>query len=201
MANEINLAYISGQTLYAIIKDAVGAFYNHTTQLFEAFAEANWEDYGLWLDELIAGTGQYFADFPALPGGVYGVEIYAQGSPTAVPADGPPVAAGSMQWNGEQEQSLAMLGEVPAVLGVVSASALPTPTTLTVTLDEPLASGAQAQSFQELVLTAMPGSKVGAPIMRPIAACTIVDPVTLQLVLGQALPIALSAGDPVSISG
>lgn len=101
MSHEIGLAWTPGATLYAIVRTATGRYALGTTP--EAFDAAHWASYAIALAELATGSGQYAGDFPALPAGIYAVDVYAQAGSSPAPSDGPPLATGQMQWGGTAE--------------------------------------------------------------------------------------------------
>jgi hypothetical protein len=99
MANEISFAYVSGKTLYAVIRNGTGGYWNGTA--FEVFAAANWTAYRVGLIE--SGGGQYFGTFPAVGAGRYSIDIYDQVGGAAATSDVPPVGGGSIEWTGTAE--------------------------------------------------------------------------------------------------
>lgn len=105
MAKEISLGYSPSANLYAIVKTATGQYANGSTP--EAFNAANWGSYAVALAEYATATGQYSANFPALPAGAYRVEVYARAGGSPALGDGPPAFEGSIQWDGAAEVTLA----------------------------------------------------------------------------------------------
>lgn len=75
MADEIQLDYPTGATLYAILSNASGLVWNGTT--FETLSAANWLTYAIPMTEA-SGTGIYFADMPAVIAGLYPVAVRKQ---------------------------------------------------------------------------------------------------------------------------
>lgn len=99
MAKEIQVGYpTSAVTLYAVVLNSVGQFWNTAGAAFEAFNAANWADYDIYLTEQ-STTGIYLGDFPAVAAGFYNIAILlrAGGSP-AVTDD--TIAAGVLGWDG-----------------------------------------------------------------------------------------------------
>jgi hypothetical protein len=101
MADEISLAYTPGAALYAVARTARAEYLDGTTA--GAFAADRWTAYAIALAELAAGSGQFAGTFPAAAPGLYGVDVYLRAGATPAPSDGPPVASGSLQWDGAAE--------------------------------------------------------------------------------------------------
>jgi hypothetical protein len=99
---------VTGYTVYAVIRDAVGQVYAGTAA--EEFDTANWGTYVVPLTEQGA-TGYYVGDFPPLASGVYFLEVRRQtgGTPAAAVATDPLRASGWVQWSGSAILPLAGL--------------------------------------------------------------------------------------------
>jgi hypothetical protein len=116
MSNELSITYPTGNTLYAILENAVGQVYNGAA--FEAPINANWLTYDVAMTE--AGTtGIYLGDMPVITAGVYyfTVRLQAGGAP-AVGDIG--LGTGQIQWNGTIELPLS---SVATSVAAASASA------------------------------------------------------------------------------
>lgn len=105
MANELTIAYPTGNTLYTILLDAVGQAWNGSA--FEAPVDANWATYDIALAEA-ENTGLYRGDMPAADAGAYSfdVRLQAGGSPATGDIS---VAVGLIQWDGSAEIALSDL--------------------------------------------------------------------------------------------
>lgn len=109
MAQDIQIAAGSGQTLYAVALNAAGQAWNGAG--FEAIAPAHWGEYAIALMEA-AGSGIYQASFPAgAAAGDYAVIVYQQDGAAPAATD-TPASAGAAAWTGT--------GLVTAVGGVGS---------------------------------------------------------------------------------
>jgi hypothetical protein len=106
MANEIATVTTSGQTLYAVVRNAQAQAWNTATTAFESVQSAHWTQYALALAEQ-TGTGFYSASFPAAisASGRYSVDLRQQVGSAPATSD-PTVGAGPLRWGG------AALGEV-----------------------------------------------------------------------------------------
>lgn len=90
MANEIQIPLPSLPTnAYVLLVDALGKFWNTTgTPAFEAYTEANWDDYAITLTR--QGTSLlYFATMPAgvLTSGVYNLYVFERAGATPAVTD------------------------------------------------------------------------------------------------------------------
>ncbi len=100
MAGEIQVSYVTGKTLYSIIRNKVGLVWNTGTNLFEPYASGSYANYVVVLVEQGSSSGFYVGTFPsAITPGVYSLvgKLQAGGSP--VETDGS-VASGDEQWSG-----------------------------------------------------------------------------------------------------
>lgn len=114
MANEIQATGgVSASTYYAWVWHQ-GQIYNTGTSALEAFNSAHWANYAIAMSE-DTPSGDFFGTMPALPAGLYSLEVHLQlgGSPAI--GD---ISQGSvpMIWNGTAEvnlsQALGTDGEV-----------------------------------------------------------------------------------------
>jgi hypothetical protein len=201
MSNEINFSYVSGSKLYAIIKSAIGQYYNATSVLFEVFNINNWSSYNILLSEIAPTSGQFQASFPIVSPGVYTIEVYNQSGASSVPQDVPPVGIGAMQWSGVDEIPLALLARTPAIFGNVISPPSPSMTNFNINLMQPLAASTVPQSFSNLILTCMPGGANGPPTWAEIMSCTIVSQQEISIALRTPLPVLPVVNDPMAISG
>ena len=75
----LQIATISGLQLYAQVATFAGMLWNNGTSAFETVNSANWSQYAVPLVEPVAGSGTYFAAFPAtIVAGTYLVPVYQQ---------------------------------------------------------------------------------------------------------------------------
>ena len=105
MANEIQVTYDTGATLYALVFDAAGQVWQLTTNTFVAYAAANIDNYDMAMSEIATNSEQYRGTFDSdIAAGVYSVVLFAQagGSPDAS-ADERIGETGVMHWNGSEE--------------------------------------------------------------------------------------------------
>ena len=81
MAAEIQVVHDqTGETLYGVIRDALGQCWNTAMSAFGARAVANWTDYDIALAETPASSYFYVGTFPAaIPAGFYWLDIYVRG--------------------------------------------------------------------------------------------------------------------------
>jgi hypothetical protein len=103
MANEIHVDYVSGNTLYAIIRNRAGQVWCAAQQAFE-----NWgtdghgaDDYDLVLAD--KSGGRYVGDFDTnIPAGWYGVQCFTQAGANPVETD-TQVSSCDIIWTGTAE--------------------------------------------------------------------------------------------------
>lgn len=105
MANEIQLSFgASGATLYAVVINSTGLWYNPSTPGFEALNVGHWGNYAISMVQ-VGSLGQYEGTFPpAIAQGVYNVTIYSQGGGSPSPSDTLTGLAGggTINWDGTQ---------------------------------------------------------------------------------------------------
>ncbi len=103
MGNEIQVSYVTGDALYAMIRNAGGQVWYGTGCVFEDWGTSSRsrDDYDLPLTE--TGGGFYVCDFPEdIAAGRYGVQVFKRVG--AVPADGDtPVTSHRIVWTGTGE--------------------------------------------------------------------------------------------------
>lgn len=115
MANELVVSYPTGNTLYAHVLDSNGQIYNGVA--FEAPVNVNYGNYDIAATE--AGTtGIYRATMPVVAGGVYGFVFRRQVGGAPATTD-PPVASGTIEWDGTDELSLYAINTVAFPAGAV----------------------------------------------------------------------------------
>lgn len=105
MSREINLGYITGRNLKAIVKTATGQYVLGTTP--EAWDAAHVASYGIAVPELSTGAGQYAGNFPGVAAGLYSVEVYDIAGSTLATSDAPPIGGGEVQWDGTRQVVMA----------------------------------------------------------------------------------------------
>ncbi|HUV64200.1 MAG TPA: hypothetical protein VMW24_09890 [Sedimentisphaerales bacterium] len=100
MANEIHADYASGNTLYAVIRNATGAVWYPAGQTFEAWGTASRTANDYHVDLADKSGSRYAGDFDAgIPAGRYSVQAFLQAG--ANPADGDSLVAGhEIVWSG-----------------------------------------------------------------------------------------------------
>lgn len=84
MADEIQLDYPTGSTLYAQVRNTSGQVWNGTG--FEALSAANWLSYAIPMTEA-PGTGVYLADMPVSTAALYTVAVRKQAGGSPVTSD------------------------------------------------------------------------------------------------------------------
>lgn len=106
MAGELQAPYLTGRTVYAVVRNAVGEAWNTDSEAFEAYQTANYADYAIALTEQGTAGQVYAGDMPAAAAGVYGVTVHDQAGGS--PAEGDlVVGAGSVEWDGTVVASVA----------------------------------------------------------------------------------------------
>ena len=98
MSNEIKGATATGFTVYALITNGAGQFWNGSS--FEAYVAGNYGNYDVSMTEQGA-SGLYFADFPTgiTSSGTY--EFFVKRALGGSPAQGDPtVNTGKIDWTG-----------------------------------------------------------------------------------------------------
>jgi hypothetical protein len=100
MANEINVNYASGNTLYAVVRNAAGDVWNVAGQVFETWGTdgRTADDYDISLTD--RNGSRYVGSFdPNIPAGRYSVQIFLQAG--ANPANGDTfIGSEEILWSG-----------------------------------------------------------------------------------------------------
>jgi hypothetical protein len=100
MANEININYASGNTLYAVVRNAAGDVWNVAGQVFEVWGTGGRtaDDYDISLTD--KNGSRYVSSFDtSIPAGRYSIQVFLQAG--ANPADGDTFIAGEeIVWSG-----------------------------------------------------------------------------------------------------
>lgn len=100
MANEIHVNYVSGNTLYAVVRNVAGAVWHVAGQLFEAWGTGGRtaDDYDISLTD--KNGSRYVGNIDAnMPAGRYFVQVFLQAG--ANPANGDNLVAGhEIVWSG-----------------------------------------------------------------------------------------------------
>lgn len=97
MAGEIQLQYVTGKTVYAVIRNHFGQVWNTAGGAFEAFNASNYTDYDVALTEQ-GTTGVYAGDFPsAIVAGVYSLDFRERAGASPAQSD-LAVGAGEYDW-------------------------------------------------------------------------------------------------------
>jgi hypothetical protein len=100
MANEINVNYASGNTLYAVVRNAAGDVWNVAGQVFEVWGTGGRtaSDYDISMTD--KSGSRYVGSFDAsIPAGRYSIQVFIQAG--ANPADGDTFIAGEeILWSG-----------------------------------------------------------------------------------------------------
>lgn len=107
MANEIQVSFQAGRTVYFLIRNAAGQVWNGST--FETYATANYTTYDVAGSEQGTASAFYVGTFPAtIAAGKYAVVAKSQVG--AAPAEGDPtVGYGDVYWDGSAEVALSNL--------------------------------------------------------------------------------------------
>ncbi len=120
MANEIQVDYTSGNTLYAVIRDRAGQVWHPGLQIFEAWGTSGHTaaDYDLTLTDKTGS--RYIGDFDAhISAGSYGVQIFLQAGPTPADAD-TLMSSRDILWTGTGELTVAKILANKAVQDTVT---------------------------------------------------------------------------------
>lgn len=183
MPGEIQIQSVTGQTLYALVRNGAGLVWRPSISAFEAFSAANWGNYAtaIGLTEQ-AGTGYFVGDFPAgiVSPGTYSVDARLQSGSAAAISDAS-AGGGAMVWTGKSEVSPA---NDPMKRGVVQAS--PAPTTTRFAGDSALSAADRAYGGKIVFLT---GANQGQS--RQITGYVG----STKTISCAAFPVAPSAGD------
>lgn len=103
MANEIHVDYASGNTLYAIVRNAVGEVWHVGGQVFEVWGTGNHtaDDYDISLTD--KGGHRYVGHFDGnIPSGRYSIQIFLQDDDNPADSDNL-VGGGEIVWSGVGE--------------------------------------------------------------------------------------------------
>ena len=102
MANEVEIFYSAGGTLYFLVFNDARQVYNGTA--FENVDTSRWIHYANIMTESNI-PGRYYGDFPSVAAGTYAVSIYfrATGAPAYTDLD---IGDGELVWNGFTEATL-----------------------------------------------------------------------------------------------
>lgn len=124
MAKEIQYIDVMrlGGTQYAYVKNQVGQWWNTSgTPAFEAFNASNWTSYAISATQF-GSSGEWYADMPAVPAGLYNVTARYQSGGSPAQSD-TPVAEGQIDWDGSAVRSLSGVGLAATGLDAISATA------------------------------------------------------------------------------
>ncbi len=107
MSNEIEYAYPTGKTLYALVMNSSGQVWNASTSAFVSPSAGSWTSYAVAVTEQ-SSTGLYTGNFPIAitTPGTYKILVYAQFGGSAASTDGA-IATGAIDWSGVAEMTLA----------------------------------------------------------------------------------------------
>ena len=98
MAKEIQAYTTTGLTLYAVVINSIGQFWNTSaTPAFETYNGANWTDYDIALTE--AGAGIYTANMPGAAAGSYSYAVYERAGASPATTD-TLRGTGYLEWSG-----------------------------------------------------------------------------------------------------
>lgn len=98
MANEVQVNYAAGATVYFLVRNATGSIWNGSA--FEAYVTANYTTYDVAMTQQGTASGFYAGNFPStISPGVYSIVAKNQVGGTPAETD-PTVAVGDYQWNG-----------------------------------------------------------------------------------------------------
>lgn len=115
MANELHMSYLTGQTLYVLVRGVSGTVCTPSTVTMGAYSAESIGDYDIPLTD--AGGGFYVGTFPVLAAGTYYVEYFAQagGSPHAT--NDTKLDSRRLEWDGTAEIVLGSLDMTGAGAG------------------------------------------------------------------------------------
>lgn len=108
MANELHLSYLTGQTIYVLIRGVSGTVYQTTTGTMVTYNGANIANYDVALTD--AGGGFYTGTFPVIAEGTYYVEYFAQAGAGPNITNDIKLDSRRLEWDGTQEVVLADIG-------------------------------------------------------------------------------------------
>jgi hypothetical protein len=168
MANELQVPYPTGKTLYTVVFNATGQAWNTATPGFENVTSANWAHYAIALSEQATATGLYEGSFPAVAAGSYGVVAYRQAGGSPAVGD-LAVATEQVEWDGTQRLSLE---EILAHLGAGSGT--------TAVTDQ---SGGSARSPSNMTVENASSQPIlGAIVQAYLAAAYTANPATAAVI-------------------
>jgi hypothetical protein len=107
MSNEIKLTYPPGRTVYAMILDSHGQFWNNGTSAFEPYATVNLALYAISLVQVGSTQSLYLGSFPnAIGPGIY--DMIGKQQLAGSPLETDPVVGqeDGFSWNGSNRLSL-----------------------------------------------------------------------------------------------
>lgn len=107
MAGEIQVSYITGKTLDAIVRNSVGQVLTIAGLTFGTYATASRAGYLISVVEQGIASAYFAGDFPVVPAGVYTVIIYVRTTPLTAAESDVAVTGGSIEWDGSAIVSLA----------------------------------------------------------------------------------------------
>jgi hypothetical protein len=123
MANELQARYLTGSTVYAVVRrNSDGQFHNGTG--FEVPVSANWASYAKATTEQ-STTGYYYGSMPAVAAGLYDVDFLARVGASPAPSDYL-VGQATIDWSGSADLGLA--GGVALAPGAISDNSFTVPT-------------------------------------------------------------------------
>lgn len=99
----------SGETLYSILADSSGDYWDIVASEFEELDSDLWSDYNVTMAESPSGSYQYISTFPThanTPAGQYGVYVYQQAGEAVNISDDILLADSVLNWGGTQEIGL-----------------------------------------------------------------------------------------------
>lgn len=167
MANEIQIPHgITGQTVYAVIRNSVGAIWNGSA--FVSYNAINWTTYKVALtEETTNGSdGYYKGDFPSgiVTAGIYNIEVRLQSGGSAAITD-IVIGAGSIEWTGTSVVFTLGASDIRSAVGLASANLdtqLATKPTLAQILAGGDVDGFTLEQTLKLCLAALAGKLSGA---------------------------------------
>lgn len=120
MANEIQMTYDTGATLYALVFNAAGQVCSDPagSPSFVAYVEANQDNYDIPLSEVVTNSRQYRGTFPVVAAGIYAVVVHEQDGANPTSSDPQRGAAELMYWDGSEELTISHESQVDRNLGL-----------------------------------------------------------------------------------
>lgn len=111
MANEVQYAYPTGQSIYAVALNSSAKTWSSHTSAFETPTTADWQYYGFALTEQGTASGIYTASFPSFAADTYTVFVYLKLGASPASTD-TVLASGQLAWNGSSDRFLDLLSYV-----------------------------------------------------------------------------------------